>query len=282
MNFNKITEQESNYGNLEKLPISHLLECMNNEDQCVPIVLKNAIPELTRLTEAILDKLFAGGRLFYLGAGTSGRIGVLDASECPPTFGVSVDIVNGIIAGGDKALRNAVEGAEDDFLAGWDNLQKANISIADVVIGITASGTTPYVLGALQKCRQTGILTAALTCNPSAPVSRLTDICVELVVGPEFITGSTRMKAGTAQKLALNMISTALMIKLGRVEGNRMVYLQPSNEKLLARGVEMVLNGSGTNDSQKARQELLRYRSVKKAIEKIISAKNDQDLKNSP
>jgi N-acetylmuramic acid 6-phosphate etherase len=211
--------------------------------------------------------MLAGGRLFYIGAGTSGRLGIVDASECPPTFGVPYGLVIGIIAGGDKAITTAVEFAEDNPDEGWNDLMKHFVSDKDVVVGLAASGSTPYVIGALKQCRRKGIITGSISCNPNAPVSREADFPVEIVVGPEFITGSTRMKSGTAQKLVLNMISTAVMIQLGRVEDNKMVNMQLSNVKLVDRGVKMVMEGLGLKDYEEAKDLLLKHGSVKRAIE---------------
>lgn len=269
MAFEKITEQESNYHDLEKLSVHELLSVINREDEKVPAAVARAIPQLEKLIEAIVDKMIAGGRLFYIGAGTSGRLGVVDASECPPTFGIDEGIVIGIIAGGDDAMMSAIEFAEDDAAQGWEDLQQYNVSDKDVVIGIAASGTTPYVLGALQQCNQHKIVTGSITCNPGAPVSAIVQYPVELIVGPEVVTGSTRMKSGTAQKLALNMISTSVMIQLGRVEDNRMVNMQLTNEKLIDRGVQMLMKRLGTDDYEKAKQLLLQNGSVKKAAESL-------------
>lgn len=266
--FKKITESESHYNHLEKMSVGDLLHNMNREDEVVPLAVKKAIPQIEILINAIVDKMLMGGRLFYIGAGTSGRLGILDASECPPTFGVSAGLVIGIIAGGEKAMTVAVEHAEDNAMQGWKDLEKHLISDKDVVIGITASGTTPYVIGALQECRHRGILTGSISCNPHSPVSEVADFPIEVVVGPEFVTGSTRLKSGTAQKLVLNMISTCVMIQLGRVEDNRMVNMQLTNEKLIDRGVRMLMEQSGIDNYAEAKQLLLKYGSVKKAIRK--------------
>ncbi|MFN8310499.1 MAG: N-acetylmuramic acid 6-phosphate etherase [Chitinophagales bacterium] len=265
--FQKITEQESHYSDLEKMPVAELLESINREDRSVPEAVSKAIPEIEKLVEAITDKMLAGGRLFYMGAGTSGRLGVVDASECPPTFGVPQGLVIGIIAGGDSAIRKAVEFAEDNMTEGWKDLKSQQINGNDVVIGIAASGTTPYVIGALKSCRENGILTGCITCNPGSPVTKVADHPIVVVTGPEFVTGSTRMKAGTAQKLVLNMISTAVMIRIGRVEGNRMVNMQLSNEKLIQRGTEMLMKLGNIPDMETAKKLLLRYGSVKKALQ---------------
>ena len=263
---NKITEQESKYSHLENKTTRELLENINTEDQSVPLAIKKIIPAIETLVDVITDKMLSGGRLFYIGAGTSGRLGIVDASECPPTFGVPQGMVIGIIAGGDKAIRKAVEFAEDDRKQGWIDLQEHQINNKDVVIGIAASGTTPYVIGALQIAQQHNITTACITCNPEAPVTEVADFPVVAVVGPEFVTGSTRLKAGTAQKLILNMISTSVMIKLGRVKGNRMVDMQLSNDKLIDRGTKMVIEGLNISYAE-AQKLLLKHGSVRKAIE---------------
>jgi N-acetylmuramic acid 6-phosphate etherase len=238
---NKVTESESNYSSLETMSVVDLLEGINREDQTVAGVIQKAIPSIVKLVEVIIHKMKNDGRLFYIGAGTSGRLGIVDAPECPPTYGIEHGRVVGLIAGGDDAIRKAVEFAEDDVEGGWNDLKSYNISEKDVVIGIAASGRTPYVVGALERCREKGIVTGAITCNPDAPISKHADHPIEVIVGPEFVTGSTRMKAGTAQKLVLNMISTAVMIGLGRVKGNKMVDMQLSNNKLIARGTKMIM-----------------------------------------
>lgn len=261
----RTTEQESLYQNLENQTIFDLLTQMNQEDVKVPKAVSSSIPQINALVENILPRMKKGGRLFYLGAGTSGRLGILDASECPPTYGVSHDLVVGLIAGGDGAIRKAVEFAEDDLDMGWADLQKNNISELDSVIGIAASGTTPYVIGALKLCQEENILTGCITCNANSLITKHSDFPIEVVVGPEYVTGSTRMKAGTAQKLVLNMISTALMIKLGKVQGNRMVDMQLSNEKLVARGTQMVAEATHL-DIQKAKEYLLKHGSVRLAV----------------
>ncbi|MFN5475604.1 MAG: N-acetylmuramic acid 6-phosphate etherase [Chitinophagaceae bacterium] len=265
--FIKVTEKDSEYRHLEKMSIRELLININNEDQVVPIAVQKAIPQIEKLVTAIVDKMLAGGRLFYIGAGTSGRLGVVDASECPPTYGVPHGLVIGIIAGGDNAMFKAVEFAEDSKEDGWYDLQQFDVSEKDVVVGIAASGTTPYVIGALEQCRKAGIVTGSITCNPNAPVSAAADFPIEVVVGPEFVTGSTRMKSGTAQKLVLNMISTSVMIQLGRVEDNKMVNMLLSNEKLVDRGVRMVMQALDLNNYEEAKQLLLTHGSVKKAVE---------------
>lgn len=265
--FIKVTEQASIYRHLENMPILDLLKNINKEDKTVPEAVEIAIPQIEKLVSAISDKMLAGGRLFYIGAGTSGRLGIVDASECPPTFGVPYGLVIGLIAGGEKAITQAVEFAEDSSEDGWTDLQKHFISDKDVVVGLAASGTTPYVIGALKQCRKRGIITGSISCNPSSPVSAEADYPVEVVVGPEFVTGSTRMKSGTAQKLVLNMISTSIMIQLGRVEDNKMVNMQLSNVKLVDRGVKMVMDGLSLTDYEKAKDLLLKHGSVKKAVE---------------
>jgi N-acetylmuramic acid 6-phosphate etherase len=267
MAFEKITEESSSYHHLEKMTVSELLANINKEDQTVPAAVEKAIPQIEKLAEAISDKMLMGGRLFYIGAGTSGRLGIVDASECPPTYGVPYGLVIGVIAGGEKAITTAVEFAEDDKRQGWADLQAFDISDKDVVIGIAASGTTPYVIGALEECRKRGIITGSIACNPDSPVSAAADFPIEVVVGPEFVTGSTRMKSGTAQKLVLNMISTSVMIQLGRVEDNKMVNMQLTNDKLIDRGVKMLLERQKLNDYEKAKEMLLKYGSVKKAAE---------------
>jgi N-acetylmuramic acid 6-phosphate etherase len=265
--FIRFTEQSSLYRHLEKMSVAELLNNINQEDKTVPDAVEKAIPQIEKLVLAISDKMLAGGRLFYIGAGTSGRLGIVDASECPPTFGVPYGLVIGIIAGGDKAITTAVEFAEDNLDEGWNDLMKHFVSDKDVVVGLAASGSTPYVIGALKQCRRKGIITGSISCNPNAPVSREADYPVEIVVGPEFITGSTRMKSGTAQKLVLNMISTSVMIQLGRVEDNKMVNMQLSNVKLVDRGVKMVMEGLGIKDYEEAKDLLLKHGSVKRAIE---------------
>jgi N-acetylmuramic acid 6-phosphate etherase len=260
------TEAESLYDNLQDMSVHDILTSINQEDRKVPDALHQAIPAIESLVNAALVKMQEGGRLFYMGAGTSGRIGVLDASECPPTFGVAPDLVTAIMAGGDSAIRSAAEGAEDDPHQGWIDLQNHNITDKDFVIGIAASGRTPYVVEALKTCRQHQIMTGCVVCNANSPIAAQSDYPVEVVAGPEFITGSTRMKAGTAQKLALNMISTSLMIRLGRVQGNRMVHMQLTNEKLVKRGTDMVVQQTGL-DAAQAESLLKQYGSVKLAVD---------------
>ncbi len=264
--FIRITEQESNYRHLEEMSVAELLQNINKEDSIVPSAVEKAIPQIEPLVSTIADKMLMGGRLFYIGAGTSGRLGILDASECPPTYGVPYGLVIGIIAGGEKAITTAVEFAEDSREQGWKDLQEHQVSEKDVVIGIAASGTTPYVIAALEECRKHNIVTGSISCNINSPVSAAADYPVEVIVGPEFVTGSTRMKSGTAQKLVLNMISTAVMIQLGRVEDNRMVNMQLSNEKLVDRGAKMLMLKSGVTDYEQAKELLLQHGSVKKAL----------------
>lgn len=239
--FIKTTEQPSHYQDLEHMPLNELLASINAEDQTVPLAVEKALPQVEKLVEQVVSRLSQGGRLFYIGAGTSGRLGIVDASECPPTFGVAFDLVNGIIAGGDQAIRRAVENAEDNREQAWLDLQAHGITAKDAVVGIAASGTTPYVIGGLERCKENGIVTGCITCNQDSPLALTADFPVVVVVGPEFVTGSSRMKAGTAQKLVLNMISTASMIQLGRVKGNKMVDMQLSNDKLVDRGTRMIM-----------------------------------------
>ncbi len=264
----KVTEQLSHYRHLEQMSTHDILTSINQEDNTVPRVVEKQIPSINRLVDEIVDKMLSGGRLFYIGAGTSGRLGILDASECPPTFGVEHGLVIGLIAGGDGAIRKAAEFAEDDADQGWHDLQAYSLCNADVVIGLAASGTTPYVVGALDHCRQHGITTGAITCNPDTPLAEEADYPVEVIVGPEFITGSTRMKAGTAQKLTLNMISTAVMIRLGRVEDNRMVDMQLTNQKLLDRGTKLVAEKLNITYNE-AKKRLTEKGSVRKAINNL-------------
>lgn len=265
MNFTKTTEQSSKYNHLEKMCISELLTNINKEDKIVPLAIEKAIPQIEVVIKCIVEKLKNGGRLFYMGAGTSGRLGIVDASECPPTFGVSHELVIGLIAGGDSAIRKAVEFAEDSTTQGWLDLQAYNISKKDIVIGIAASGTTPYVIEALKKCNEHHITTSCITCNDGSPLSLTAKLPIVVVVGAEFVTGSSRMKAGTAQKLVLNMISTASMIQLGKVKGNKMIDMQLSNNKLVERGEKMLV--SELNIDQKTASKLLKtYGSVREAI----------------
>lgn len=264
--FHKTTEADSRYNHLEKMSIKNLLININKEDKTVPFAVEKLIPKIEKLVKVIVKKMKNGGRLFYIGAGTSGRLGIVDASECPPTYGVPQGLVIGLIAGGDKAIRKAVEFAEDNPDGGWEDLQQHKVNKKDVVIGIAASGTTPYVVGALEHCNKNGIITACITCNKNSPVARVAKFPIEIIVGPEFVTGSTRMKAGTAQKLALNMISTSAMIKLGRVKGNKMVDMQLSNNKLIHRGTKMVMNALNVN-YEEANKLLKKYGSVRKVIQ---------------
>ncbi len=263
----KTTEAESKYRHLENMSTSEILRSMNAEDKTVPLAIEKALPQIEKLADEIADKLLSGGRLFYIGAGTSGRLGIVDASECPPTFGVEQGLVVGIIAGGDSAIRKAVEFAEDNLNGAWIDLQKHTISTKDIVVGIAASGTTPYVVGGLMKCRDEKITTGCIVCNYNSPVAAHSDFPVEVHVGPEFVTGSTRLKSGTAQKLVLNMLSTTVMIKLGRVEDNKMVNMQLTNNKLVERGTQMVMHALQT-DHETAQKYLLETGSVKKAIGK--------------
>ena len=267
--FIKITEQESPYRHLEKQSIGTLLTQINAEDKTVADAVEKAIPQIKKLVGAISDKMLVGGRLFYIGAGTSGRLAVVDASECPPTFGVPHGLVIAVIAGGKKAITMAVENAEDDTEQGWRDLQAHDISAKDIVVGIAASGTTPYVISALEQCQKSGILTGSITNNPGSPLALVADFPIEVAVGPEFVTGSTRMKSGTAQKMVLNMISTTVMIQLGRVEDNKMVNMQLTNEKLVERGTKMIMHKIGIDDYAAAKELLLKYGSVKKAVESL-------------
>lgn len=265
MSFTKTTEQDSNYNHLEKMSVSELLENINNEDQVVPMAVEKALTQIEALVFQIVEKLKKGGRLFYIGAGTSGRLGILDASECPPTFGVPSDLVIGLIAGGDTAIRSAVENAEDSITQGWKDLQAYNINQNDVVIGIAASGTTPYVISALQKCNENNIITGSISCNQHSPLSQTAQFPIEVIVGPEFVTGSSRMKAGTAQKLVLNMITTATMIQLGHIKGNKMVDMQLSNNKLVDRGAKMIMKEIQVSENV-ALELLDKYKSVRQAV----------------
>ncbi len=262
----KITESTSEYSNLDEMTTLDLLEGINSEDQKVAIAVKNVIPEITKFVDQVVQKMKEGGRLFYIGAGTSGRLGIVDASECPPTFGIDHGIVVGIIAGGDNAIRRAVEFAEDDTAQGWTDLLAYDINDKDSLVGIAASGTTPYVIGAIEKAKANGVLCAGISCNPGSPLAVNADIAITPLVGPEFVTGSTRMKSGTAQKLVLNMISTTIMIKMGRVKGNKMVDMQLSNNKLVDRGVKMIMDETQLSYSE---SEILlnKYKSVRKAID---------------
>lgn len=265
MNFKKTTESTSEYDHLEKMTIPELLKNINKEDKSVPFAVEKQLPQIETLIKVVVSRLKNQGRLFYIGAGTSGRLGIVDASECPPTFGVSHELVIGIMAGGDKAMRKSVEYAEDSREQGWNDLLEFNISTKDIVIGIAASGTTPYVIGALAKCNMNGISTGCITCNENSPLANEAKYPIEVVVGPEFVTGSSRMKAGTAQKLVLNMITTATMIQLGHVKGNKMVDMQLSNNKLVDRGVKMVMEELNMNYDE-AEILLDTYKSVRNAV----------------
>ncbi len=264
--FTKTTESDSYYNNLEQMSVQELLVNMNKEDKTVPNAIEKVIPKIEALVNVIVEKMSAGGRLFYTGAGTSGRLGIVDASECPPTYGIAHGRVIGIIAGGDTAIRKAVEFAEDDEQQGWDDLLAYNINSNDVVIGIAASGTTPYVIGGLKKCNELNITTGCITCNEGSPLAQTAKFPISVVVGPEFVTGSTRMKSGTAQKLVLNMISTSVMIKLGHVKGNKMVDMQLSNNKLIERGAQIIAKNISIEHNL-AKDLLLQHGSVRKAIE---------------
>jgi N-acetylmuramic acid 6-phosphate etherase len=264
--FKKITEQDSHYNHLEKMDIEECLVSINNEDRKVAVAVQKVIPQIQTLVEIIVQQLKVGGRLFYIGAGTSGRLGILDASECPPTFGVESELVSGIIAGGDQAIRKAVENAEDNKDQAWNDLIEQKITEKDVIIGIAASGTTPYVIGGIQTARENKIKTGCITCNPKSPLAKAAEFPIEVVVGPEFVTGSSRMKAGTAQKMILNMISTTTMIQLGKVKGNKMVDMQLSNAKLNQRAIQMLMNSQKINE-QEAKRLLKQYGSVRKVLE---------------
>jgi N-acetylmuramic acid 6-phosphate etherase len=263
----KTTEADSHYNNLENMSVTDLLHNMNKEDKTVPEAIEKVIPNIETLIDVIVEKMKNGGRLFYLGAGTSGRLGIVDASECPPTYGIEHGKVIGLIAGGDAAIRRAVEFAEDDLNQGWEDLKEYKVNSNDVVIGIAASGSTPYVVGALEHCNTNNIVTGCITCNGGSNVAKVSKFPIEVIVGPEFVTGSTRMKSGTAQKLVLNMISTSVMIKLGRVKGNKMVDMQLSNNKLVDRGTKMLMKNTGLEVYEKAKELLLKHGSVRKATE---------------
>lgn len=265
----KITEKDSVYRHLEKMSIQELLANINKEDKKVPHAVQKIIPRLIPLIETISEKMKNNGRLFYIGAGTSGRLGIVDASECPPTYGIEYGRVIGIIAGGNKAITRAVEFAEDDIKQGWKDLKRYKVNSNDVVIGLSASGTTPYVVGALKECQKHQIVTASISCNPNAEISKYADYPIEIIVGPEFVTGSTRMKAGTAQKLVLNMISTAVMIQLGRVKDNKMIDMQLANNKLIDRGTRILMKNTGINDYEYLKKILLEQGSVRKAMQWI-------------
>ena len=265
MSFKKITESASNYNHLEKMEVNELLRNINTEDKSVPLAIEKKIPSIEKLVVQIVERMKKGGRLFYIGAGTSGRLGIVDASECPPTFGVSHNLVIGIIAGGDSAIRKAVEFAEDSITQCWDDLKTYNVNVNDTVIGIAASGTTPYVISGLQKCNEKNILTGCITCNEGSPLAKVSKHPIEIVVGPEFVTGSSRMKAGTAQKLVLNMISTSVMIQLGKIKDNKMVDMQLSNNKLVDRGTKMLMEELNIT-KEIAEKLLIKYKNVRNAI----------------
>lgn len=267
MQFQKITEEPSPYTDLDKMSIAEIISVINKEDKTVALAVEKALPQILVLIREVINKLQSGGRLFYLGAGTSGRLGILDASEMPPSFGVPPQMVQGIIAGGKDAITAAVEFAEDDTESGWFDLQQNKISDKDFVIGISASGTTPFVLHSLKYCRANGIKTGAICCNPNSPVSAMAEFGIEIITGPEVITGSTRMKAATAQKMLLNMISSTVMIVLGMTSGNKMVNLQPLNQKLIQRGINLIMNELAITDPAQARKLLEKHGSVKKAME---------------
>lgn len=266
MEFTKTTEQSSKYEHLEKMSVQELLSNINQEDKTVPLAVEKALPQIETLVTEIVAKIKLGGRLFYIGAGTSGRLGIVDASECPPTFGVPFDLVIGIIAGGDTAIRRAVENAEDNATQAWIDLKAFDINENDVVVGIAASGTTPYVIGGLQTCNENNITTGSISCNAGSPLSQTAKFPIDVVVGPEFVTGSSRMKAGTAQKLVLNMITTASMIQLGKVKGNKMVDMQLSNSKLVDRGVKMIM-GEIPVSYEEGAELLKKHGSVRKAVD---------------
>lgn len=266
-----ITEQDSLYNNLEKMTFLEIINSINTEDQKIAKSVKKTTKKISLLSKLIFEKISNGGRLFYIGSGTSGRLGVLDASECPPTFGIASNIVIGIIAGGDKAIRNAIEQAEDDLTLGWEDLRKYKINNKDIVIGISASGTTPYVLGALQKCKENKIITGSITCNKKNPISKISNYNIKIILGPEFLTGSTRMKAGTAQKMCLNMITTSVFIKLGHVLDNKMIDMKVNNEKLKQRALRLITNNTSLNKKQ-AEKMLNKLKSARLVIE---NEKND-------
>lgn len=266
MNVKTTTEQSSNYQNLQDMTVKEILTGINNEDSSVPAAVAEEIPQIEKLVEGVVERMKRGGRVFYLGAGTSGRLGVVDASEIPPTYGVHNKFI-GLIAGGDKAIRDAVEAAEDKLDGGWNDMQPFAPTENDVVIGVAASGSTPYVIGAVKTAREHGMLTGCITCNKGSALAAESEIPVEVVVGPEFVTGSTRMKAGTAEKLVLNMISTASMIRLGHVKGNKMVDMQLTNKKLVDRGARMIMGETGIEDYDLAKRLLLKYGSVRKAVD---------------
>ena len=268
----KVTEQSSHYNNLEQMSTHDLLININSEDKNVPLAVEKCIPEIEKLVDGIVERINCGGRLFYIGAGTSGRLGILDASEIPPTYGAPFELIIGLIAGGDTAIRRAVESAEDKIDGAWKDMKQYNPTADDVLVGIAASGTTPYVVGGLRDARANGLLTASITCNPNSPVAAEAEIKIEAIVGPEFVTGSTRMKSGTAQKLVLNMISTATMIRLGKVKGNKMFDMQLTNNKLVDRGSRMIAEATGLT-YEEAGQMLMQYGSVRKAVNEYNNRK---------
>ena len=261
-----ITESYSKYNNLDSISTQQILQIINSEDKKVPIIIEKSLDKIKLLIDSIFDRMKNGGRLFYIGSGTPGRLGVVDASECPPTYGVNSNVVIGVIAGGDKAIRNSIEGAEDDIFQAWKDLKKHKISSEDSVIGISASGRTPYVIGGIKECNKNNILTGSIVCNLESELAKNSNISIEVIVGPEVVTGSTRMKSGTAQKLILNMISTSLMIKLGKVKGNKMVDMQLSNTKLIDRGVRFVSDELDISYSE-AEKRVEKYKSVRQAID---------------
>ena len=261
-----ITEQDSLYNNLKEMSFIEIIKSINNEDQKIAKAIKKTTKKISALSEKVFEKINSGGRLFYIGSGTSGRLGILDASECPPTFGVKKNLVIGIIAGGDKAIRNATEYAEDDLKSGWKDLKNYKITNKDIVIGISASGTTPYVLGALEKCKKNNIITGSITCNTTSPISKISNYDIKIILGPEFLTGSTRMKAGTAQKMCLNMITTSVFIKLGHVLDNKMIDMKVNNEKLKQRALRLIINNTSLNKKQ-AEKMLNKLKSTRLVIE---------------
>lgn len=264
----KITEASSLYNDLEKMSVGEILNGINNEDAKVHLAVRKEIPKIEQLVEQLTERVKSGGRLFYLGAGTSGRLGILDASEVPPTYGMPEGVVVGLIAGGDTAIRKAVESAEDDINGGWNDLKNFDINEKDTIVGIAASGGTPYVIGGIKDARKNGLLTACITCNPNSEIAKAAEIAIEPVVGPEFVTGSTRMKAGTAQKMVLNMITTTLMIKLGRIKGNKMVDMQLTNKKLVDRGSKMIMEETGIGYDE-AKRLLLLHGSVRAVLDHL-------------
>ena len=272
----KVTEQSSNYSNLDKMTTRELLEGINREDHHIPDVVAGCIPQIEKLVDGIVERMKRGGRVFYMGAGTSGRLGILDASEIPPTYGAPFDLFIGLMAGGDSAIRRAAEGAEDNKEQGWKDIEPYRPTADDIVIGIAASGTTPYVIGAVEEARRRGLLTGCITCNPDAPVAAAAEIPIVAVVGPEFVTGSTRMKSGTAQKLILNMISTSVMIRMGHVKGNKMVDMQLTNKKLVDRGTKMIMDETGIEDYGEAKAMLLHYGSVRSAVDAYFAQNPDK------